>query len=59
MGGGTGIAITKTIQSMTTVQKLRQSMASGNYNPRITRLLEMIAEYPNIPRKKSKFEVFS
>ena len=26
-------------------------------NPRIGRLLERVAQYPNIPRKKSKFEV--
>lgn len=32
-------------------------MASGQYSPKIGGLLERIAEYPNIPRKKAKFEV--
>ena len=30
---------------------------STKVNPRIVRLLERVAQYPNIPRKKSKFEV--
>ena len=33
-------------------------MADGTkVNPRIARLLERIAQYPNIPRKRAKFEV--
>jgi cell growth-regulating nucleolar protein len=34
-------------------------MANGTkVNPRISRLLERIAQYPNIPRKRAKFENF-
>jgi len=32
-------------------------VSASSFNPRVARLLERIAEYPNIPRKKAKFEV--
>ena len=39
------------------IQRVRDSVQSAEVNPRISRLLEKISEFPNIPRKKSKFEV--
>ena len=34
-------------------------MRSAKVNPKLKSLLEKVSEYPNIPRKKSKFEVES
>lgn len=40
------------------LERVRDSVQSAEVNPRISRLLEKISEFPNIPRKKSKFENF-
>lgn len=34
-------------------------MQSAKVNPKLKSLLDRVSEYPNIPRKKSKFEVHS
>ena len=36
---------------------MKQSVSSAKVNPRVASLLEKIAECPNIPRKRAKFEV--
>ena len=36
---------------------MKQSVSGAKVNPKVAGLLERIADYPNIPRKKAKFEV--
>eukprot|EP00057_Strongylocentrotus_purpuratus_P030059 XP_780603.2 PREDICTED: E3 ubiquitin-protein ligase RBBP6 [Strongylocentrotus purpuratus] len=38
--------------------RVREAVGAGNISSNIKNLLEQIAEYPNVPRKKSKFENF-
>lgn len=40
------------------LERIRKSVVSAGTNPRIANLLERIADYPNIPRKKAKFVNF-
>ncbi|CAG0924838.1 unnamed protein product [Notodromas monacha] len=40
------------------VQSVLSSEASANMNPRLRTLLESVSQYPNVPRKKAKFENF-
>ena len=40
------------------LERIRKSVSSVATNPRIANLLERIADYPNIPRKKPKFVNF-
>ena len=39
------------------LQKARQAIQSAKVSPKLSQLLTRIMEYPNIPRKKKKFEV--
>lgn len=38
-------------------QQVKQSVSGAKVSPKVAGLLERIADYPNIPRKKAKFEV--
>ena len=40
-----------------TLQQVKQSVSGAKVSPKVAGLLERIAEYHNIPRKKAKFEV--
>lgn len=39
------------------IQKAREAMQSAKVSSKLASLLNRIADYPNIPRKKKKFEV--
>ena len=39
------------------LQQVKQSVSGAKVSPKVAGLLERIAEYHNIPRKKAKFEV--
>ena len=39
------------------LQKVKQSSSTAKVSGRVASLLEKIAEYPNVPRKRKKFEV--
>lgn len=38
-------------------QKVQTAIDQANTEPRVKALLETLKDYPNIPRKKTKFEV--
>ena len=39
------------------LQRVKQSSSTAKVSGRVASLLEKIAEYPNVPRKRKKFEV--
>lgn len=49
----------RTVEFVSRLKRIRKSVSSVATNPRIANLLERIADYPNIPRKKPKFVVRS
>ena len=40
------------------LQQVHAAISKVKGNPSLARLLERLKEYPNIPRKKAKFEVY-